>query len=247
MFRVMFGASRRNLVTFFMSLIVGLLCVPIAELLTKTSSPENRPKQILFGPSEIKPTQSMKASRPRDQEEVPRLSRGFCNDPKIKPIWNAIRRDKEVRDALDEETSTPDCRDIFEIRYVDLNRRGKKEILARVLSIPFCGAVGNCDLFVLEQTRKGLRLLLHANDYVDATEMGEQVLRKRTNGYLDILTKGHFSAAETSHTTYNFNGRKYVETNCKYSVPKYDNSGKANWEFISCKEFTRRQYRDLGK
>ena len=136
-------------------------------------------------------------------------------------------------------------RDAFEISYFDLNRDGKKEILARGIGIPFCGAVGNCDMFVLQKIRKGLRVLLHADDYTDATEMGEQVSRRRTNGYLDITTKGHFSASETSHTTYKFNGIKYVEISCKYEIATYDRENNLAWEFISCKEFYRRLDRDL--
>jgi hypothetical protein len=176
-------------------------------------------------------------------ESIPRQK--ICNDPEIKPIWKAIRRDREVREALDDEISPSDCREAFEIGYFDINGDGKKEIFARAIGIPFCGAVGNCDLFILQKTKKGLRLLLHAGDYVDRAAMGDQLLKSRTNGYLDIITLGHFSASETSHTTYKFNGRKYVEANCMYEVPKYDRDNKLMWEFISCKEFYRRLERDL--
>src|ERR1700682_5899744 len=31
-----------------------------------------------------------------------------CHDPKIEPIWNAIRRDKELREKLDQTTQSPD-------------------------------------------------------------------------------------------------------------------------------------------
>jgi len=163
-----------------------------------------------------------------------------CDDPKLKPIWDAIRRDKVVREALDNRSTPSDCREIFEISYVDLNRDGKKEILARSIDFPLCDAVGNCSLFALQKTNKGLRTLLHTTDDADATRMGGQIRQGRTNGYRDILTKGHFSAAETRYTTHRFDGRRYVEATCRFEVHRYDHRDRLVWEFISCSEFDRR-------
>ncbi|MGQ0541454.1 MAG: hypothetical protein ACT4O9_06340 [Blastocatellia bacterium] len=147
-----------------------------------------------------------------------------------------------MREILDYTTQSPDCRDVFEIKHVDLNRDGRKEILVRSTTAQFCGAVGNCDFWIFERRRSGLRMLLHGDDYWDVTKMGDQVKRTRTNGYSDILLKGHFSVSETSYSTYKFNGRKYVETKCLYETPKEHNGDKTTWEFVTCKEF----YRERG-
>jgi hypothetical protein len=170
----------------------------------------------------------------------PESRKTFCSDPKIRPIWNAIRRDSESREILEYTTESPDCKDMFEITYVDLDRDGKKEILVRSRNAQFCGAVGNCAFWILEKSRNGLRILLHGTDYSDVTKMGSQILRTRTNGYSDILLKGHFSASDTSYSTYKFNGKKYVETKCLYETPKVHNGDKTIWEFVTCKEFYRR-------
>jgi len=170
----------------------------------------------------------------------------FCSNPTIRPIWKLIRRDPEVREALEYVWSTwdySDCKDMFELKYVDLDRDGRAEILVRGGGTQLCGGVGNCDFWVIKRERKGLRLLLHADDYVDVTDMGKQVLKVRTNGYADLLLKGHFSASETSYSTYKYNGRRYVETKCRYHVPNYNDphydNEKPTWHFISCREFNR--------
>lgn len=182
---------------------------------------------------------------PLDPSEVRKT---FCTDPAIRPIWKLIRRNKDVREALDHVWSRyddPDCRSMFELKYVDLDRDGRAEILVRGGRVALCGAVGNCDFWVIKQERKGLRLLLHGNDYIDATDMGKQVLKTRTNGYADLLLKGHSSVSETSYSTYKYDGRRYVERRCRYELPNYEdpnyNSEKPTWHFISCREFLKDQ------
>jgi hypothetical protein len=166
----------------------------------------------------------------------------YCRDPKILPIWNAIRRNKEWREILAYTTESPDCADMFELKHVDLNHDGKMEDLVRGRTIEMCGGVGNCQFWVFEKRGKDYQILLNASDYIDRSIMGQQIRRAQTNGYSDLLLKGHFSAAETSFTDYKFNGRKYVESGCLYEVPDYRGGDQpAKWHFISCKEF----YRDL--
>lgn len=165
----------------------------------------------------------------------------YCHDPKLVGIWNTIRREKEVRELLDYTTESPDCKDMFEVKYVDLNLDRRPEILVRARTIQFCGAVGNCDLWVLDTTGKQYRVLLHADDYVDRSDMGEQVRPTKTHGYSDLLLKGHFSAGNTSFSTYKFDGKKYRESRCLYETYKYDEDNKPKWYFVKCSEFYRGQ------
>jgi len=238
----MLSVTRQSLLAFFVAMSIGSICVLVADRILK--GPDARPVEVVAKPHQVAIAPILPPVTPQEKTDH-ELQPKVCDDPEIRPIWNAIRLDKEVRQALDGQASSSNCRDAFEIGYFDLNRDGKQEILARAIGIPFCGAVGNCDVFVLQKTRKGLRLLLHADDYTDATEMKEQLSQSRTNGYLDITTKGHFSASETSYTTYKFNGRKYVEISCKYEIATYDRDNKLALESISCKEFYRRLDRDL--
>lgn len=189
-------------------------------------------------------------SRPPAQNS-PQIERGearktFCSDSTMRPIWKLIRRDPEVREALEYVWSpidSADCKKMFELKYLDLDRDGRAEILVRGGGITLCGAVGNCDFWVIKRDPKGLRVLLHADDYIDATDMGKQVLKSRTNGYTDLLLKGHFSASETSYSTYKYNGRRYVESKCLYHVPNYNDrrydDKDPTWHFITCREFSR--------
>src|SRR5215207_620260 len=158
----MFRVNRQNLLPFLIAFSLGCTCVLIQNRMMQTTEPEF--EETVGNISEIETQQHL--APPESIHEEPSPPSKFCDDPAIKPIWNAIRRDKEVKEALDDEISPSNCRDAFEISYFDLNRDGKKEILARAIGIPFCGAVGNCDLFVLQKTRNGLHLLLHADDYI---------------------------------------------------------------------------------
>lgn len=96
-----------------------------------------------------------------------------CRNPKILPIWNAIRRDKELREDLDTEQT--DCAGIFELKNVDLNQDGKMEILVRGLAPPMCGGTGNCRFWVFEKKGGSFRILLSSSDDADRTEIGHQL------------------------------------------------------------------------
>lgn len=239
----MFRVARQNLLAFFVAISFGSICGMLADRILKTTDAVT--DEVVAESETVAVTQISPQSATDEKIDQEEQQRKTCTDSEVRPVWNAIRRNKKVKDALDDAISPSDCRAAFEIGYFDLNGDGKKEVFARAIGIPFCGAVGNCDLFILKRTIGGLRLLLHADDQIDLANMGEQISRRSTNGYLDITTKGHFSASETSFTTYKFNGSRYVETGCKYQVPEYDRSGRLSWELISCKEFYRRLDRDL--
>ena len=163
-----------------------------------------------------------------------------CNDPKIKPLWIALHKDREFRERIDGMFGEHDCKDMFEIYPADLNQDGKKEIFIRGSITEFCGGVGNCMFWTLEKRSRGYKILISSTDYVDRSGMGEQIRKTFSKGYSDILLKGHFSAAETSFSYYKFDGRRYRESKCLYELPVGYNGDEPVWGFISCKEFTRR-------
>lgn len=172
------------------------------------------------------------------QEEKP--NKPFCSDKNILPVWNDFKKDKEFQDWLKINEQSLDCRDLFEVKEFDLNNDGQKEILLRARNGYFCGGTGNCGFWIYKKSGKNYRKLLYSSDYIDVNKMGEQILKKKTNGYYDILLKGHLSASDTSYEFYKFNGRIYklhkslvqACTVCVGENPK--------WEFMKWKEYEKR-------
>lgn len=170
----------------------------------------------------------------------------MLHDPQVLPIWHQLKKDEGFKYRVGHSHDSANCSEMIEVYRVDLNRDGKKEILVRGKNFQLCSAVGNCGLWVFEKTGSRFKKLLSRSDYVDISELGEQVLRSGTKGYADLLLKEHFSAAETGFYTYEFNGRQYVVSRCMYEVPKYTRQGKVLSEMITCKEFDRRQKKELA-
>jgi hypothetical protein len=70
--------------------------------------------------------------------------------------------------------------------------------------------------------------------------MGEQIKKSRTNGYVDIVTKGHITAGNTRYSTFKFNGRRYIESKCLVDAYVRGSGDASKSELISCKEFDKR-------
>jgi hypothetical protein len=234
-----------RLLSFFLALGLGLFFgVSKLNVTDRSALPKQQNEQVeklpeyynFFSPSQTITPENGYSTK------VPESRKTFCSDPKVRPIWNAIRRDRETREILDYTTESPDCRDMFEIKYVDLNRDGKKEILVRSTIVQFCGAVGNCAFWIFQRTGSRYRILFEGSDYIDRSKMGEQVLKTKTKGYYDILVKGHFTAAHTGFYYLKFDGRKYKDSKCQYEVPDYDSKKNLSRKLITCTQF----YRDQG-
>jgi hypothetical protein len=165
------------------------------------------------------------------------IKKTICKDPRILPVWNALRLDKDFRERLEYTTETPDCTAMFEIKFADLNRDGRVEILVRGRTAQLCGATGNCEFWVLERKGKRYRIILSASDYVDASEMGTQVLRAKTKGYANLLLKGHQSASDTSYEYYKFNGREYKPAKCLVDACVVCVEPGARWHWVTCDRY----------
>jgi hypothetical protein len=163
-----------------------------------------------------------------------------CYDHYILPIWQELKKDKDFVDRLHAMDGTLNCSDMLEIKAIDLNRDGRSEFLVRGKDFQFCGATGNCKFWAFEKRGAQAQILLSATDYGEKTQLGDQVQRSRAGGYANLLLKGHFTAAETSYTTYRFDGKRYVESRCMYEVPKHTRDGEGSMELITCEEFRRR-------
>lgn len=165
----------------------------------------------------------------------------YCNNQKILPIWHLLQRDKEFIKRVGYSGESADCSDMLEIKYIDLNKDGKPEILVRGNNFQLCSAVGNCGFWIFGRNGRGFRTLLSSADYIDRSKIGEQVLKSRTNGYSNIVLKGHMDAANTDFDYFRFNGLRYVSYKCMVEAYVPGSSEDPKWEFITCKEYDRWQ------
>lgn len=187
-------------------------------------------------------------SAPRVEVQTPPGKTEFtCYDLNILPIWNELKKDGEFRDRTSDMGESLDCAKLLDVKTIDLNRDGRKEFLVRGKDIPLCGGTGNCLFWIFQKGRTRVRVLLAASDYADMAEMGDQLLASRTQGYADILLKGHFTAAATGYYTYRFDGSRYIESRCMYDVPNYDRQKEGSMEMITCEEFQRRLDKEIAE
>jgi hypothetical protein len=101
-------------------------------------------------------------------------------------------------------------------------------ILVQAHNLDGCGAVGNCQFFLLD----GKHHVLLSN--VAAYYL--TILTSLHHGDPDILLGEHISASETAQTWYRFNGSRYEAVRCaidNYGLPYLD--GKRHREFGPCK------------
>lgn len=234
-------------------LIVALLTFGISTLIvykmvshsvddSRTSKHFGATKTSSFGFPQADSTSKEKMQLTHESEKDVAKNELFCFDKRIKPVWNLLLKEMYSDVPEDYQFDVPDCSDMFEVMFYDLNQDGKNEILLRGKITDFCGGVGNCRFWVFEKKDGKYRTLLSTSDYVDITKMGRQIQQEKTNGYLNLLIKGHMNAADTNYIIYEFDGRKYNEG--KGLVHTYDRSkgyDNPHWEFISEEEYARRE------
>ncbi len=179
--------------------------------------------------------------RAMDAVETP-VGKPFCHDKKILPVWDELKRDKDFQESIEVSDGTTDCAGMFEYKAVDLNRDGQMEIMLRGKTVSFCGGVGNCMMWIFERKGGRYRTLLATTDYVDASEMGSQIRKTRTNGYADLLLKGHIDAGNTHHVYFNFDGKKYRQGKCLVDAYVPGSSPDPKWKLITCAEFEKYYY-----
>lgn len=73
----------------------------------------------------------------------------------------------------------------------------------------FCGATGNCSVWVYRKTNSGFKQLLKADTIANLS-----AAKTKSNGYVDIVLSTHSGAYETYIYTHKFNGNEYREAGC---------------------------------
>ena len=85
--------------------------------------------------------------------------------------------------------------------YFDLDGKGANEILVWG-GYGFCGGTGNCAYWIFKKVGTRYREILETSDLIEVNDLGDQILRSKTNGFNDILVKGHINASDTHFSTF---------------------------------------------
>lgn len=147
---------------------------------------------------------------------IPKLHRATCASKNLLPVWNELLKDKEFQEQSKKFYREADCKDMFEIQNIDLNNDGRREFILWGKNGNLCGATGNCEMWIYEKKNGKYKQLLHSNGYSDGEEKWFEVNKVTSNGYRNILLKGHASGYETTEQHYEFDGKKYKETKCLF-------------------------------
>lgn len=167
------------------------------------------------------------------KEEIP--AKPFCNDKNILSVWQFLLKDRYFREWPQDLNASLDCKDMLEIKQIDLNEDGNKEILLRGKNL--CSAVGNCPYWIYQKQGKSYQKLLSDTDYIDVSKLGEQMLKTKSNGYHDILLKGHLSASDTSYAFYKFDGKKYRLNKNLVKACIICVGDNPKWKFMTLREY----------
>ncbi len=173
---------------------------------------------------------------------VPKLHKPTCNIKGLLPVWNELIKNKEFKEREKEFYQDADCALMFDVKKVDLNNDGQNEIVFWGNNGNLCGATGNCALWVYEKKGNKYKLLLQSIAYRDGAEEWFEVKNVKTNGYRNLLLKGHFSGYETTHSFYRFNGDRYIETKCWFEI-YWMNEEKPS--IMTCREYSEETERQL--
>lgn len=116
------------------------------------------------------------------------------------------------------------CKDIYELKKVDLNKDGRKEILIEGSTFGLCNMRGNCEFWVFEKVGKKYKQIL----YHEWT-FSYKISHRFTNGYANIEVYANSSNGNPSHYLHihKFNHKSYKLKKC-FSVYEffYDDKSK---------------------
>ena len=86
---------------------------------------------------------------------------------------------------------------------------GERELFVQASDQCNCGATGNCGFWILRKTTNGFAVLLETN-----MVQRFSVEKTSSNGYKDVVTASHDSAAMSGVTLYKFDGKQYQKNAC---------------------------------
>jgi len=117
--------------------------------------------------------------------------------------------DKTIHDSFTDDQRDEERKTVLSARVgrIGLADDGSQQILVEGPSM-FCGATGNCSLWVFNRHDGKLQLVLAAGG-------GLFFVRQTSrHGYHDVATGWHMSAFEEAYAVYGWNGTKYEQIDC---------------------------------
>jgi len=97
----------------------------------------------------------------------------------------------------------------FRIEPIDLNGDSEAEISIKLIDRYWCGATGNCVIWVYREDGSGFERLLKVDGIQHLEYPGT-----KSKGYLDIVGAQHSSAFESELYYYKFDGKQYRLVSC---------------------------------
>jgi hypothetical protein len=174
-------------------MLTRLLLVPLA-IAACLAPPLQQPFPHVLGAPGVQIQYLGKAHLPRSEKDA---------------IVAVVFKDVSPNQCIFPERSLEQEIDTIRIARAALHTKAPEQFLVQASDACHCGGTGNCGFWVLERKGKGFRVLLE-------TEMVQQfgVEPSRSNGYRDILTSSHGSAALSGLVLYKFDGKQYRATDC---------------------------------
>lgn len=144
------------------------------------------------------------------------LANAPLSDGERAEIYSVID-DKTIHESFTDQERDKERDTVLSARvgFIALASDGSRQVLVQGPSL-FCGATGNCSLWIFVRDHRRLRLVLHA---------GGGILLLRTtssHGFRDLATGWHMSAFEEDFMVYRWDGGSYGEADCY--IAKWDNS-----------------------
>jgi len=117
--------------------------------------------------------------------------------------------DKTIHDSFTDQQQDEERKTVLSARVgsIGLADDGSQQVLVQGPAM-FCGASGNCSLWIFTRHRGKLQLILAGGGSV-------LIVRKTSShGFHDLATGWHMSAEEEAMAVYRWNGAKYEQVDC---------------------------------
>ena len=98
------------------------------------------------------------------------------------------------------------------VKLIDLNGDRVPEVVARASSTFWCGATGNCSMWVFGKVGAKYEPLVVEDEI--SSYLGFTAMPQRTGGYLDLVFKQHDSAFRQALIVFKFRNGKYRASDC---------------------------------
>jgi hypothetical protein len=132
-----------------------------------------------------------------------------CYDPNILAIWQELKRDAKFRRALEVAPGRADCSNLLRVELVELDGDKFDEFIVWGKDMQrFCGATGNCDVWVFDLAKDRVSKLLSSGG-IDV-----EVEKSRSLGFRNLVVRFNGSSYPDSLFDYKFDGHEYRLAKC---------------------------------